>query len=261
VEFEKIWQDIWQCLDTDPRFKPAMPTWAVVRKSMVVPLAFSRSAAEAEVRSFLHGVGACIERILTATVYPSHMLSNVVVVGPTAIGRMLAPVLSKQFGCAQEQVRTVPSDVYAQGAALHYTRTRELGYVLLPHAPCELGALGAAKDDAGLTLKTLIAAGTSLPASASFSVMVNRDVQRHLVIKLASRVSGAPAELRYQAEFGPLSGQGMLKIKINVTWTTDARLAVTAVDTESEQVVPLMDAYDMVPAGPIIGVADILRLD
>ncbi len=261
MDFEKIWQDIWQCLDTDSRFKPVMPTWTVVRHSTVVPLAFSRAAAEAEITKFLHSIGARVEAMLSAATGSARQLAEVVLVGPTAIGRILAPVLSEHFSLPPDRVRCATNGIYAQGAALRYACRPRPGYMGLAHAPSELGALGVSKDDTGLTFKTLIAAGTPLPAAASFSVMSNRDVQRRLVIKLANQTSGGPVELRYQAEFGPLQGQGMLKVKINVVWAADARVTVTAVDGETEQLLPPLQVNDMTAAGPVLGVVDILRWD
>ncbi len=260
-EFEKIWQDIWQCLDGDPRFKAAMPSWTVVRHSTVAPLVFSRAAAEAELSVFAAGAVAGVDALLAAAACPASRLAGLILIAPKGLGRILAPQLASKLGVANERVRCETNSIYAEGAARGYARAPQPGYTALAQAPSNLGALGVAKDDTGLTFKQLIAAATPLPATASFSIMANRDQQRRLVIKLASQTAGGQAELQHQAEFGPLQGQGMLKVKVNVHWTADGRLSVTALDGESELSLPSLQAHAMAATGPLLGVADILRWD
>ncbi len=261
AEFDRIWQDIWQCLDTDPRLNPSMPTWAVVRKSTVLPLVLTRAAARVELDSFLHGVDAQVQTLLGRAAHGAQQLAGVIVVAPKGISRIVQAQLCQHLGLPADSILCEANSIYAQGAALGYRNHPQPGYAAMAQAPSTLGAMGVAKDDTGLTFKPLIPAGTPLPAAASFSIMANRDLQRRLLIKLACQAEGATAQLRHQAEFGPLQGLGMLKVKISVQWQADGRISVAAVDGENEQALPLIAASDMTPGGPVLGVADIVRWD
>ena len=158
-------------------------------------------------------------------------------------------------------VRTSDSGIYSKGAAKRRLVERDPGFDILVAAPCMLGALGAAKDDGGVVLKPLIEAGASLPASASFSVMANRDVQRRLTVKLAQQKNGDKPALCRMTEFGPLQGQGVLRVKVNVTWEPDGRIHANAVDAETEIALSVLDDCEVVSAGPVIGAAHICGLD
>jgi hypothetical protein len=53
----------------------------------------------------------------------------------------------------------------------------------------------------------------------------------------------------------------MLRVKVNVLWDSGGRLHATAVDAETEIALPVMDDYDVVAAGPVLGAAHIRLLD
>lgn len=261
ADFERIWQDIWQCLDTDPRLSVRMPTWTVVRGSTVIPLVFPLPVAEAAIGSFSLGIGARVEQLLAGADCLAQTLAAVAVVAPTGLGRIVAKALTKEMGIRDAIVRTADPGVYAQGAARRRLEVAEPGFHVLATAPFKLGALGALKDEKGLVLKPLIEAGVSLPAQASFSILANRDVQRRVLVKLAQQLTDGQPELCHMAEFGPLQGQGMLRVKVNVVWESDGRIVATAVDAETEIALPLLDASDVLPAGPVLGAAHIRLLD
>jgi hypothetical protein len=261
ADFEKMWQDVWQCLDSDPRLNARMPAWTVVRGSTVIPLVFPRPVAEAAIGVFARDVVARVGQLLADADCRAQSLAAVAVVAPIGLGRILAKALTKEIGVKDAMVRVADPGVYAQGAATRRLDVVEPGFQILAAAPFKLGALGASKDDKGLVLKPLIEAGAPLPAHASFSIVANRDVQRRLVIKLAQQQADGQPELCHLAEFGPLHGQGMLRVKVNVVWEPDGRIGATAVDAETEIPLPLLDASDVVPAGPVIGSAHIRLLD
>ncbi len=260
-EFEMVWQDIWQCLEIDPRLKPRMPTWSAVRNSTLVPLTISRQSLQADLDTFWLSIGQAAVGLLTQATCAPSKLSSLVVVAPTAIGRVLCPVIAENLGFPQSLCRTVTANIYAQGGARLFAAAKEKAFNQITKAPHRLGAFGMAKDEAGLTLKPLIEAGAPLPASANFSIMANRDVQKRLSIRLAREVAGGPPEVCQQTEFGPLHGQGMQKIKINVAWTQDGRVAMTALDAESGDPLPVLDSHEMAASGPKLSGLHIRQLD
>jgi hypothetical protein len=261
AEFEKIWQDIWQCLDTDPRLNARMPAWTLVRGSTVVPLVFPLSVAVAEIRTIAADVLERLGQFLTEVNFKVQSLSSVVVVAPVGLGRVIAKSLSNELGVEEAVVRTFDASIYSKGAVKRRLFDKDLGFDTLVVAPCMLGALGAPKEEGGVVLKPLIEAGASLPASASFSVMANRDVQRRLTVKLAQQKNGEKPALCHLTEFGPLQGQGMLRVKVNVTWDPDGRINANAVDAETEIALPVLDDCDVVPAGPVLGAQHIFQLE
>lgn len=261
ADFEKMWQDIWQCLDTDPRLDSRMSAWTVVRNSTVIPLVFPLPVAQAVVGAFAMDVVARVGQFLTGADYQAQSLAAVVVIAPLGLGRVVAKALTKQVNVSEAIVQTADPSVYAQGAARRWFDVAEPGFQAISIAPSRLGAMGASKEGRGEVMKPLLEAGVPLPAHASFSILANRDVQRRLVIKLAQQQDGGQPELCHMAEFGPLQGQGMLRVKVNVVWGTDGRVCATAVDAETETALPLQDACDVVPAGPVIGAAHIRLMD
>ena len=261
ADFEKIWQDIWQCLDTDMRLSARMPTWTVVSGSTVLPLIFPLPIARAEVGRFAAEVVKLVEQFMAGSKYPAQSLAAVSVVAPLGLGRPVASAMGKDMGFVAAKFRTADPSVYATGGAKRRLATKAPGFDGLAAAPFKLGALGAAKDEGGLVLKPLIEAGAPMPASASFTIMANRDVQRRLTVKLAQQKNDDKPVLCHMTEFGPLQGHGMLRVKVNVVWDSGGRLHATAVDAETEIALPVMDDYEVVPAGPVLGAAHIRLLD
>jgi hypothetical protein len=261
ADFEKVWQDIWQCLDTDTRLHARMPTWTVVRGSAVLPLIFPIPVARAEVERFATEITRLVEQFLAGSKYQAQSLATVAVVAPLGLGRLVAAAMGKDMGFNKSKVWTTDPSVYATGGAKRRLATKAPGFDGLAAAPFKLGALGAAKDEGGLVLKPLIEAGVPMPANASFTIMANRDVQRRLTIKLALQKNDDKPVLCHMTEFGPLQGHGMLRVKVNVLWDSGGRLHATAVDAETEIALPVMDDYDVVAAGPVLGAAHIRLLD
>lgn len=261
AEFERIWQDIWQCLDTDPRLAARMPTWTVVRGSAVLPVVFPLPVARAEVSRFAAEVVKIVGQFLAGATYQAQSFPVFVVVAPLGLGRFIADAMDKELGFDGTRARVCDPAVYATGGAKRRLATKAPGFEGLAAAPFKLGALGAAKDEGGLVLKPLVESGAPMPASASFTIMANRDLQRRLVVKLAHQKNDDKPVLCHMTEFGPLQGQGMLRVKVNVVWDSGGRLQATAVDAETEIGLPVMDDYDVVPSGPVLGAAHIRLLD
>lgn len=260
-EFEKIWQDIWQCLETDPRFKPKMPTWPLLRQSSLLPLSVSRTAIKAEVEAFWNNLAPIAERFLAETANAGGTLAAVVLVAPAAVSRTALTALAERLSIPQERCRAVTADAYASGAARMYA-SGHCGHpaerTSTAHGLC---VLGMTKDATNPTVKHLIDAGSPLPASASFSVMVNRDVQKRLSISLARELDGGGTEVSHQFEFGPLLGQGMQRVKFIVGWAPNGLVTATATDAETEQPLPCTDASEVMAGIPLLGAEHIRQLD
>lgn len=260
-EFEKIWQDIWQCLETDPRFKPPMPTWPLLRQSSLLPLSISRTAIKADVEAFWNNLARIAERFLAESANAGGTLAAVVLVAPTAVSRTVLPALAERLAVPRERCRTATADAYANGAARMYAAGHDGRPSERTSAAHGLCVLGMAKDVASPSVKHLIDAGSPLPASASFSVAVNRDVQKRLSISLAREQDTGNPEVSHQFEFGPLLGQGMQRIKFTVGWTPDGLVTATATDAETELPLPCADAREVAAGTPLLGAEHIRQLD
>ena len=256
-EFERMWQDIWDCLNADPRDKPKMPTWPLLRRSAVAALAVPRAALFAEIKERWHSAVAVAERILATTEIPAASLSRLVVVADKALAKLIAASVGDALGIAAPRRVLLGADAYARGgAALAAQGTIE--QIKLSHTPYGLGVIGMAKDGAGTTVRALIEKGAPLPAEATFSLMANRDAQKRLLLSLET--TGGDGAVGYRFEFGPMLGVGMLRVNLHVKWESNGRILVTAVDSESGNTQECIEAVETVAGRPLAGAAHLKAL-
>ena len=257
-DFERIWQDIWEVLNADPRFKTPTPVWPLVRQSALLPLTAPREALRAAVQKHAQAIAAVLEQPAEAK-GSAYMLA---VVGERALTTALVEILAKRWNLPADRCRTCAGHVYAAGATRLLASNASPAAPRLDAAPATLGVLGMARDEANLSFRALINAGAPLPASATFSVMANRDTQKRLALSLARQApdqSQPVVSQRY--EFGPLLGQGMQKLKITLQWGVDGRIEASATDAESGRAVPCSAWHDVVNGTTLLGAQHLEQFD
>jgi hypothetical protein len=248
-EFERIWQDIWDCLNDDPRDKPKMPTWPLLRRSTINALTVPRAALLAELGQRWRAVAELAEQVLAAASVAPANLAGLVVVADPALARIVANALGGRLAIPEGRRTLLPADAYARGGAALAASVS--GKFELGESPHGIGVIGMAKDGSGTTVRALIEKGTALPASASFSIMANRDAQRMLALTLETM--GAESALSHRFEFGPMSGVGMLRVNMHVLWERNNRILVTATDSESSMELKSGEAVEIVAGKALAG--------
>lgn len=261
-DFERVWQDMWEVLNADPRFKTPVPVWPLIRQSTLLPLTAPREALRAVIQKHAQAIATVVERPGTAKGQGSAPDLTLVVVGERALAQALAEILARRWDLPAGRWRTCPSVVYAAGATRLLAGSTDLPAPRLDAASATLGVLGMARDEANLSFRALINAGTPLPASATFSVMANRDTQKRLALSLARQAPDqAQPVVSQRFEFGPLLGQGMQKLKISIQWGTDGRVEASATDAESGRPVPCCAWHDIVNGTTLLGAQHLAAFD
>ena len=261
-DFERVWQDTWEVLNADPRFKTPIPIWPLVRQSQLLPLTGPRESLRAAVQGHAQAIADAIERPAEAGRSSAAGDFMLVVVGEPALGRALADLLARRWDLPAHCWRTCHSGIYAAGATRLLAASPGLPAPRLDSAPATLGVLGMARDEANLSFRALISAGTALPATATFSVMANRDTQKRLALSLARQSADqAQPVISQRFEFGPLLGQGMQKLKITIQWANDGRVTASATDAESGHGVPCCAWHDIVNGTTLLGAQHLAAFD
>lgn len=263
AEFEHLWQDIWAVANADPRFKTPSPIWPLVRQSSLLPMTVPRDVLCADIAAQARQIANAVDNMLAALGSDWRGGdTTLVVAGEPAITRCLVPLLGERWSipAAQRIVRT--GAAYAAGASRLVAAGQVASLARLAAAPWTLGVLGMSRDDANLSFRPLIAAGTALTANASFSVMANRDVQKRLALSLARQEPGLPQPSVVQRfEFGPLLGQGMQKLKINLQWSDSGRIDASAVDAETGRPLPCSAWSEVVDGTPVLGAHHLMQFE
>jgi hypothetical protein len=256
-EFEGIWQDVWDCLNDDPRAKPKMPTWPLLRRSTLNALTVPRTALLAELSQRWRNTAALAERLLTTAGTPAASLVGLIVVADRALARIVAGGVGSALGIAEGKRLQLSADAYACGGAAQ-AALAGAGKFEISEAPHGVGVIGMAKDGSGTTVRALIEKGAALPATAAFSVMANRDAQRMLVLTLET--VGSDSALSYRFQFGPMLGVGMLRVNMHVQWGRANRIVVTATDSESGLELKCVDAVELVAGKALAGASHLKTL-
>jgi hypothetical protein len=254
-EFERIWQETWECLDEHGR-DTAGP-WPLVRQSTVLPQLAHLPALRGEVQA-LAAQGATRAASLAAQVAANGAsLQGVVVVGPPLLGDALAAALVTPLALPAGRCRCVRPDAYARGAAALAAQGAGWTPPVLERTPHRLCVLGL--DEAGRAVaRPLLESEEPLPASVAFTLVADRDAQRQIVVTLTD---GADVpQIAHRFVFGPLPGQGMQRVTVNVEWGQDGSLAVAAADRDTGVAIACADRSELAGDVALAGAAHLRPL-
>jgi hypothetical protein len=253
-EFERIWQDIWECLDEQ---RAAAGPWPLVRQSALLPLGLHLPA----VREALHAHAAvAAEQLagLRATLATrAEAVRGVVVVGSPALRDALAAPIAARLQLTSAQMVHRGADAYARGAALLAGAGAGRSTLQIDRAPHGLSVLGLG-DDGRPVMRPLLEAGTALPASVAFTLVADRDAQRDIMVTLTG--GDAPSASAQRFIFGPLAGNGMQRVTVSVEWSSDGTLAVSAADRETGTPIPCADCSELAGEVALAGPAHLRPL-
>jgi hypothetical protein len=176
-------------------------------------------------------------------------LDGFVVVASPAWRRSLVPAVAARLRLDAARGRALGPDAYPRGAALLAQRGETGLAGDLASAPHALGVVGLGEDGSP-TVRPLIQSGQALPATARFTIVADRDAQKHVSVTLVR-----PDDPRegHRFEFGPLAGNGMQRIGVAVEWRADGTLEARAVDRESGVPIACRDCAELVADVPLAG--------
>jgi hypothetical protein len=248
-EFERLWQELWDALDGDVPDPARTMGWPLVRQSTVITLCVHLASLLGDVgQAAAAGAGRVRELRDEAG---AGALDGVLIVASPAWRRALAPAIAARLGMDATRCRGFGPDAYPRGAALLAQRGGAPLASDLQAAPHALGVVGLGEDGKP-GVRPLIADGQTLPATARFTIVADRDAQKHVSVTLVRPDAGAGEGYRF--EFGPLVGDGMQRIGVAVEWRADGTLDARAVDRESGLPIPCRDCVELVADVPLAGV-------
>jgi len=226
-EFERVWQELWESLDAEYSDASRALAWPLVRRSSVLTVCAHTASLTGDLRSLVEQATRAAVALLARV--PGTSLQGALVVAPGALRRLLVPSLASAVGLAQDRCRTAGAEAYARGGAL-VARNGNGPDAHMEVAPAMLGVLGVGEDGA-TALRPVFQAGQPLPATAQFTIMADRDAQKHVVVTLVTEAGEAQDGHRF--EFGPLVGSGVQRLRIAVEWKQDGSVDARAVDRDT----------------------------
>ena len=246
-EFERLWQELFEWLDSDGDGS-RMLAWPLLRQSTVLTLC-------AHGPSLLQDLGDCItgiaERAGALCTESACVPDGLLVVGPAVLRRVLLPQLQARLSLGPEQCRQAGAEAYARGAAALAAGGAGAIVTEVSEAPHALGVVGLGEDGAA-SVRTLVQRGQSLPATAQFTIVADRDVQKEVTVTLTCSQSAADGVHRYA--FGPLVGAGLQRIGVAVEWRRDGAIEARAIDRETGVPLACMDRIELSCGVPLVAV-------
>ena len=248
-EFERLWQEVWDVLDADAPDAARTIVSPLVRQSTVITLCVHPASLLADLRRAVESGVARAATVCAAA--DGGVLDGVIVVASPAWRRLLAPALAERLRVDAARCRSFGPDAYARGAAALARRDRAPLAGDLQAAPHALGVVGLGEDGRA-SVRPLFQSGQALPATARFTIVADRDAQKHVSVTLVQ--PDADPGTGYRFEFGPLAGDGMQRIGVAVEWRPDGTLDARAVDRDSGVSIPCRDCVELAADLPLAGV-------
>lgn len=252
-DLETIWQDLWRYVNAKPHLKPKLPRWTAVRQSRLFPLVLTPVGAQRLILELAEKISMHVRQFLDDCPLETSGIGKVVSIGQAGVNRELQKLLKTQPVLEKTPIFQADTAAFALGCASRAATLHGVQPALLTHAPFTLGVMGTSTEKSGAIFKQLVSKGEPLPAKATIALAVNPDKQRLLTVALARVETSTEPEVVHQSEFGPMQGQGLLKIQVTVVWEGTGRFRLLAFDASTYASLVLLDCSEIYCGEKVVG--------